>query len=124
MNTEKQATNILGTALQTCSLNPKTGFFRDGCCHTDAFDQGRHVVCAIVTDEFLEFSKTLGNDLMTPRPEFQFSGLKAGDSWCLCALRWKEACDAGVAPPVNLKATHVKALELIDKTILERHAIQ
>ena len=121
---KEKAKNILGTELQSCCTDPMTGFFRDGYCHTNRMDHGTHVVCAVVTDEFLEFSRARGNDLITPRPEYQFPGLQAGDSWCLCALRWKEACDAGVAPPLKPAATHEKALELIDKTALEAHYIQ
>lgn len=105
--------NVLGTSLALCCKSPKTGFYRDGYCRTDQADQGRHVVCAQVTQEFLDFTKSKGNDLMTPRLEFNFSGLKPGDKWCLCALRWKEAFDAGYAPPVILEATHIKALDYI-----------
>ena len=121
---EKKAKNILGGDLQSCCTDPMTGFFRDGYCNTNQMDQGSHVVCAILTDEFLEFTKSLGNDLSTPRPEYEFPGLKAGDRWCLCALRWKEAYDAGVAPPVKPEATHEKALEFIDKEALEQHYIK
>jgi uncharacterized protein len=115
--------NVLGTELQACSFDPLTGFFRDGCCRTDENDQGSHVVCARVTDEFLRFSLERGNDLVTPRPEFRFAGLKPGDRWCLCALRWKEALRAGVAPPVHLEATHARALELLDLADLQAHAL-
>ncbi|PUE31848.1 DUF2237 family protein [Limnohabitans sp. Jir72] len=107
------ALNVLGTALVPCSYDPLTGYFRDGCCHTDEHDQGSHVVCAKVTPEFLDFSLSRGNDLITPRREFRFAGLKAGDRWCLCALRWKEAFDAGVAPPVVLASTHARALDFL-----------
>ncbi len=107
------ALNVLGTALVPCSYDPLTGYFRDGCCHTDDQDHGTHVICARVTQEFLDFSLGKGNDLMTPRPEYRFAGLKPGDRWCLCALRWQEAADAGVAPPVVLESTHAKALEFI-----------
>ena len=103
--------NVLGGELQVCSTDPLTGFYRDGCCSTGADDLGLHVVCARMTDEFLAFSKSRGNDLITPNPAFGFPGLKAGDQWCLCAARWKEAFDAGVAPPVVLEATHISALE-------------
>ena len=120
----EKAKNILGTELQSCCTEPMTGFFRDGYCNTNQMDQGTHVVCAIVTDEFLEFTKSRGNDLSTPRPEFQFPGLKAGDGWCLCALRWKEAYEAGVAPPLKPEATHAKALEFVQKEELEKHYIQ
>jgi len=111
--TTTTARNVLGTDLEPCSLDPLTGFFRDGCCNTDAQDRGLHVVCTRVTAEFLKFSKARGNDLTTPRPEFNFSGLKPGDQWCLCAMRWKEADDAGPAPPVVLQATHERALDLV-----------
>ena len=118
------AINILGTELQSCSTNPLTGFFRDGCCHAYPTDQGAHVVCALLTDEFLQFSKSRGNDLMTPRPEYHFPGLKAGDRWCLCAIRWKEAHEAGVAPPIIAESTHQKALDLIELSILKKYTIQ
>jgi uncharacterized protein len=115
--------NVLGSELQACSFDPLTGFFRDGCCQTDENDQGRHVVCARVTAEFLRFSLERGNDLVTPRPEFRFAGLQPGDRWCLCALRWKEALDAGVAPPVHLEATHARALHFLDLADLQAHAL-
>jgi len=108
-----QALNVLGTPLVACSYDPLTGYYRDGCCNTDHNDHGSHVVCAKVTQAFLDFSVSRGNDLVTPRPEFRFSGLKAGDRWCLCARRWLEAFEAGVAPPVVLAATHRKALEIV-----------
>lgn len=110
---KRDAKNVLGQPLQSCCTDPMTGFFRDGFCHTNDMDHGSHVVCAIMTDEFLGFSQEKGNDLITPRPEFDFPGLKAGDRWCLCALRWKEASDANMAPPVILESTHIKALEFI-----------
>ena len=103
--------NVLGTALQIAGTDPLTGYYRDGYCSTGESDTGVHVIAATVTDEFLAFSKSQGNDLITPFPQYNFPGLKAGDCWCLCARRWKEAYDAGVAPPVNLEATHEKALE-------------
>ena len=103
--------NVLGGALIPCSVAPMTGFFRDGCCHTGPQDRGLHTVCAVMTDDFLAYSKSVGNDLSTPMPDFGFPGLKAGDQWCLCAGRWREAADAGVAPPVVLAATHISALE-------------
>jgi uncharacterized protein (DUF2237 family) len=115
--------NVLGTALVACSFDPLTGYFRDGCCQTDERDHGTHVVCARVTPEFLAYSLSRGNDLMTPRPEYRFAGLKPGDRWCLCALRWKEAFDAGVAPPVHLEATHAKALGVLTLTQLQAHAL-
>ncbi|MEO7242249.1 MAG: DUF2237 domain-containing protein [Variovorax sp.] len=119
----KQALNVLGTALVPCSYDPLTGYFRDGCCHTDASDSGTHVICVKVTRAFLEFSKARGNDLTTPRPEFRFAGLKPGDRWCLCALRWQEAFDASVAPPVVLESTLAKALEVTSLEVLQAHAV-
>ena len=115
--------NVLGQPLETCSMDPLTGFYRDGCCSTGEDDVGRHVVCAIVTDEFLEFSKSKGNDLTTPRPEFGFPGLVEGDQWCLCAERWKEALEAGTAPRVRLQATHAAALRHVSLDALKRHAL-
>lgn len=117
------ALNVLGTALLACSFDPLTGFFRDGCCNTDDHDQGTHVVCARVTAEFLAYSRQRGNDLSTPRPEYRFAGLQPGDRWCLCALRWKEALAAGVAPPVQLEATHAKALTVVTLAQLQAHAL-
>jgi uncharacterized protein (DUF2237 family) len=114
--------NIFGETLISCSNDPLTGYFRDGCCNTDKLDFGAHTVCAVMTDEFLAFSKTAGNDLSTPRPEWGFSGLKSGDRWCLCALRWKEAFDAGMAPKVVLEATNEKTLEFIEIKDLIEHA--
>ena len=105
--------NVLGTELIPCSYDPLTGFFRDGCCKTNSDDRGSHVICAKVTQAFLDFSLRQGNDLITPRPEYRFSGLKTGDRWCLCALRWKEAFEAGVAPKVILESTHQKALQFV-----------
>ena len=116
------AKNVLGGDLQSCSMDPRTGFFRDGCCHTSGEDSGMHTVCAVMTEDFLVFSRTMGNDLTTPLPEFQFPGLKAGDRWCLCLGRWVEALKAGIAPSVVLEATHVSACEFIDREVLERHA--
>ncbi len=116
------ARNILGTPLVPCSYDPLTGFYRDGCCNTDEHDHGSHVVCARVTQEFLVFSLERGNDLMTARPEYRFPGLKAGDRWCLCAMRWKEALDAGVAPPVILECTHQKALQYASLEQYKAHA--
>ncbi len=117
------AKNVLGGNLEPCSTNPITGFYRDGCCNTGSDDHGSHTVCVRVTDAFLQFSSLKGNDLSTARPEFNFPGLNAGDKWCLCASRWKEAADAGVAPPVLLNSTHVKALEIISKADLDYHAL-
>ena len=105
--------NVLGTDLKICSKNPLTGYFRDGFCRTNNLDQGRHVVASIMTDDFLKFSKSRGNDLSTPNRLFSFPGLKKGDKWCICALRWKEAFQAGKAPKVDLEATHEKALDYI-----------
>jgi uncharacterized protein len=113
--------NVLGTPLVPCSYDPLTGYFRDGCCNTAAHDEGTHVVCARVTREFLEFSLARGNDLITPRPEYRFAGLKPGDRWCLCAARWREAMLAGAAPPVVLESTHIKALEFVALADLQRH---
>ena len=117
------ATNVLGGPLALCSLEPLTGWHRDGCCNTDDRDQGRHVVCAVVTAEFLAFSAGIGNDLSTPRPEYGFPGLVPGDRWCLCAARWEEARVAGVAPEVVLEATHAKALESTALGHLQAHAV-
>ena len=114
--------NVLGEPLQPCSTKPLTGFFRDGHCNTCAEDHGSHTVCAIMTAEFLALSKYLGNDLSTPRPEFGFAGLKAGDSWCLCASRFLQAHDEGAAPQVNLHATHVRALEIVPIDVLRSYA--
>ena len=114
-----QARNILGSALVPCSYDPLTGFYRDGCCKTDAHDAGSHVICAKVTQEFLDFSVTVGNDLSTPRPEYRFTGLRAGDRWCLCARRWQQAFEAGVAPPVVLESTHERALDFVTLTQLQ-----
>jgi hypothetical protein len=114
--------NIFGEPLIPCCLNPMTGFYRDGFCRTDALDEGRHVVCAQMTEEFLVFSKAAGNDLSTPRPEYDFPGLNAGDFWCLCALRWKQAFDAGKAPRVKIEATCEAALAYIEIQDLIAHA--
>lgn len=124
MNTPKKALNVLGTDLAVCGLKPRTGFFRDGCCSSGPQDLGRHLVCAQVTEAFLTFSLSRGNDLITPRPEYDFPGLKPGDNWCLCALRWLEASEAGVAPPVILEATHQNALDVIELADLQYHALQ
>ncbi|SRR6056297_1226296 len=118
-----KAKNVLGGELQTCSTDPMTGFYRDGCCNTGGQDHGLHVVCARMTSEFLEFSRDRGNDLITPNPLFAFPGLKPGDRWCLCAARWKEAFDAGMAPDVVLAATHVSALEYASLEELQAHAV-
>lgn len=115
--------NVLGDVLQPCCESPATGFYRDGLCRTGPDDLGRHVVCASMTLEFLEFSRARGNDLMTPVPEFGFPGLKPGDCWCLCADRWREAFEAGVAPPVRLTATHESVLEHVRLEDLKPHAL-
>lgn len=115
--------NVLGGPLAPCSVAPVTGFFRDGHCNTCAADQGSHTVCAVMTAEFLAFSKYVGNDLSTPRPEFHFPGLKPGDQWCLCAGRFLQAHDEGCAPRVNLAATHKAALDIVSLDILKQHAM-
>ncbi len=117
------ATNVLGTELASCSTDPMTGFYRDGCCNTGGDDAGVHTVCVVMTDEFLEYSKAQGNDLSTPMPQFGFAGLSAGDQWCLCAPRWQEAYEAGMAPQVVLEATHIQSLEWCDRSALEEHAV-
>jgi len=117
------ALNVLGTALQACSYDPLTGYYRDGCCNTDAQDHGTHVVCAKVTADFLAYSLQRGNDLVTPQPEYRFVGLRPGDRWCLCINRWVEALHAGVAPPVYLEATHPKALERVSLEQLKEYAL-
>ena len=118
------AKNVLGTDLETCSTDPMTGFYRDGCCNTGAGDQGVHVVCVEMTAEFLEFSKAAGNDLSTPVPMYKFPGLKPGDRWCLCAQRWTQALKSGRAPKVKLESTHISALEFCDLADLKDHAIE
>ena len=119
---EKQK-NVLDSELQDCGIDPMTGFYRDGCCNTGPGDVGTHTVCAIMTDDFLEYSKSKGNDLITPRPEFDFPGLKPGDAWCLCALRWEEARQAGCAPRVKLTSTNMKTLEMVEFDDLKAHQI-
>lgn len=114
--------NVLGEPLVPCSFKPLTGFFRDGCCKTGADDVGAHVVCVVMSAAFLAFSKRRGNDLSTPRPELHFPGLKAGDQWCLCAMRWQEALEAGVAPPVVLESTNQTVLQIIGLDQLRKHA--
>jgi uncharacterized protein len=115
--------NVFGEPLATCSDSPRTGFFRDGCCNTAPQDFGSHTVCAVMTREFLKFSRRAGNDLSTPVPEFDFPGLKPGDRWCLCAARWQQAFEAGMAPKVALSATHESALEIVTLRDLKRFAI-
>ena len=115
--------NVYGEPLESCSDDPLTGFYRDGCCNTGAADVGSHTVCVQLIDEFLQFSKRKGNDLTTPVPEFSFPGLRAGDRWCLCAERWMEAHQADCAPRVYMRSTHTRALEIIPLAVLTRHAI-
>ena len=116
--------NVLGEPLKPCCMEPMTGYYRNGFCQFGVDDQGKHLVCVVVTEAFLSFSQDVGNDLSTPREEFQFPGLKPGDKWCLCAVRWQEAFEAGFAPPVVLEATHEKALEIIAKDDLNSFAIK
>ena len=116
--------NVLGGALIACSISPMTGFYRDGCCKTGDEDRGTHTVCAQITDEFLSFTKTQENDLSTPIPAYSFSGLKAGDLWCLCAIRWKEASEPGKAPKIRLEATDEKTLGFIGIEELKKYAIE
>lgn len=120
----RTARNVLGTPLETCSLDPVTGFYRDGCCNTGAEDMGLHLVCIEATTDFLEFSRDVGNDLSTPMPQYQFPGLTPGDRWCLCVQRWKQALEAGMAPRVHLEATHISALEFVDLEQLQEHAVE
>lgn len=115
--------NVFGEELQPCSSDPMTGYFRTGCCETGVGDSGVHTVCAVLTDEFLEYTKKQGNDLSTPRPQYGFPGLKAGDKWCLCALRWHQAFQAGKAPGVMLKSTNIKTLKLVPYEDLIKHAL-
>jgi hypothetical protein len=121
--TTSTALNVLDLPLQACSTDPMTGYFRDGCCETGPSDRGRHIVCAVMTDEFLAYSKGQGNDLTTPRPEYRFPGLKAGNRWCLCLDRWREAHAAGCAPHVVLEATHQIALERVTLSTLQAFAV-
>lgn len=123
MTDRRDATNVLGRPLEDCCLSLSTGYFRDGTCRTDPTDRGAHVVCAEMTAEFLAFSKESGNDLSTPRPEWNFPGLKPGDRWCVCANRWKEALEAGAAPPVCLQGTEVSALKYVTLMELTQHAL-
>jgi hypothetical protein len=116
--------NVLGGDLEPCSLDPVTGFFRDGWCRSGSSDYGMHVVCAVMTEEFLEFTGSRGNDLVTPQPQWLFPGLQPGDRWCVVAERWNEALEAGVAPPVVLEATHASALEFVSMEDLEAHALR
>lgn len=116
-------TNVYGDVLDPCCTSPMTGFYRTGCCETSGDDVGIHTVCAVMTEKFLAYSKSVGNDLSTPMPEYGFAGLKAGDHWCLCAPRWQEALEAGQAPQVNLRATHVRSLEFVSLADLEKYSI-
>jgi uncharacterized protein (DUF2237 family) len=118
------ARNVVGGPLQACSFDPLTGWFRDGCCQSDAQDQGSHLICAKVTPGFLNFQLERGNDLITPRPGYRFPGLKPGDRWCVCALRWREAYEAGYAPAVVLECTHERALEFVPVEWLREHAVE
>ena len=120
---KKESINVFGTQLETCCNDPKTGFFRNGLCDTCKEDMGVHTVCILATEKFLNFSKSSGNDLSTPRPELQFPGVKPGDRWCLCAIRWKEAYDKGMAPPVFLESTHIETLKLVDLNLLQQYAV-
>lgn len=120
----KKGKNVLGTELEDCSLDPLTGFYRDGCCRTGPEDLGMHTVCVQVTKEFLDYSKSVGNDLTAPVPEYGFDGLKPGDQWCLCVTRWAQALKAGSAPKVNLRATHISALEFVDLKDLKEQALK
>ncbi len=124
MSSRRGSKNVLGTVLRTCSTDPMTGWFRDGCCETQSADRGRHLVCAVMTAEFLAFSKAKGNDLSTLRAEYGFPGLKAGDQWCLCLERWKEAHAAGCAPQVILEATHQIALERVPLETFQAFAVE
>lgn len=116
--------NVLGGPLQSCSTDPMTGFYRDGCCRTGREDIGLHLVCIQATEEFLEFSQEVGNDLSTPNPLYAFPGIVPGDRWCLCVERWKQALEAGLAPPVVLEATHISALEFVDLEDLQAHSVE
>lgn len=118
------ARNVLGSELTPCSTRPMTGWFRNGCCDTGPGDVGLHLVCCEMTDEFLTFSRQAGNDLSTPRPEYSFPGLRAGDRWCVCVSRWREALEAGHAPKVILRSTHIACLEFLDLEDLEAHALE
>jgi uncharacterized protein (DUF2237 family) len=119
---KEPSVNVLGGTLAPCSSDPVTGFFRDGHCNTCAEDRGSHTVCALMTEEFLAYSKYVGNDLSSPRPEFGFAGLSAGDQWCVCAARFLQAHDEGCAPQVRLEATHERALDIVSLDILKKHA--
>ncbi len=124
MTEKRDDKNVFGESLISCSTEPLTGYFRDGCCNTGSDDRGVHTVCAVVTKEFLDFSKSRGNDLSTPLPAYQFQGLKPGDKWCLCAARWKEAYDAGLAPKVVLEASHERTLDYVGLSELVKFAFK
>lgn len=117
------AKNVLGTDLQPCSTEPLTGFYRDGCCNTGPQDRGLHLVCSVLTEAFLQHQFEVGNDLITPRPQWRFPGLKPGDRWCVCVTRWKQSLDAGKACPVVLESTHISTLEFVSLEDLKRHAV-
>ena len=119
-----QQTNVFGEQIEPCSFDPITGYYRTGCCETGGDDTGIHTVCAVMTEQFLEFTVAAGNDLVTPQPQWGFPGLVVGDRWCLCAARWLEAANAGQAPPVILEATHEKSLKIVPRELLERHAVK
>lgn len=121
---DEGARNVMGGELAPCSTSPMTGFFRNGCCETGPHDLGMHTVCAVMTAEFLAYSKSVGNDLSTPMPEYGFAGLKPGDRWCLCAPRWKEALDAGAAPKLVLEATHEETLAIVPLGVLKDYAVK
>lgn len=114
--------NVLGTTLQSCCTDPMTGFYRDGFCHTGPTDSGIHVLCAVITQEFLDYTLSCGNDLCTPNPQYHFPGLKPGDRWCLCASRWFDAYKAGVAPPIRLESSHENALKIVSLELLKEYA--
>jgi uncharacterized protein (DUF2237 family) len=121
---DEGARNVMGGELAPCSTSPVTGFFRNGCCETGPHDVGMHTVCAVMTAEFLAYSKSVGNDLSTPMPEYGFPGLRPGDRWCLCAPRWKEALDAGAAPKLILEATHEETLAIVPLGVLKDYAVE
>ena len=118
------AKNVLGTPLKSCSMEPLTGFYRDGCCNTGMDDMGLHTICVKVTAEFLAYSKMAGNDLSTPNPPFGFPGLRPGNQWCVCVTRWKQAYEAGVVSPVFLEGSHMSVLEFVDLEVLQKHAVR
>ena len=121
--TMDESLNVYGEPLEPCSTDPLTGFYRDGCCNTSDLDGGMHTVCAVMTESFLQYTRFKGNDLSTPRPEFNFPGIKPGDQWCLCALRWLQAEKEGMAPKVRLRSTHIKTLEVVSLSHLERYGV-